>query len=248
MKQIIAICISIGFLSCQNDKQLIEQIDAKNMTQEQIDSVLKGFEFEYESPIIIDSSDHVLIPISTKLLRNESSSSYYGYSDKHYSYDYWNVFFYNRKTHVTKLLTKKKLRISKIDAQEEEYEKGIQNKLKNKILYKVKDKDYNMDNFLNYKDPNFLFVSEIDGSGLKRISPPNETLQYYKVIPNTQQIIFSTFRDINTDSIFDNKDELIWYKTELLGNGEWKQEEIIDASNRKIIENLYFEQWLKKKE
>ncbi len=244
MKQVITIFGIISILSCQNNRQQIEPIDSKNMTQEQIDSVLKTFQFEYESPIIIDSSDQILVPISTELLRNESSSSYY--SDKHYSYDYWNVFFYNRKTNVTKLLTKRKLRISEIDAQEDEYKKGIQNKLKKKILYKVKDKDYNVDNFLNYEDPNFLFVSEIDGSRFRRISPPNESLQSYKVIPNTQQIILSTFRDINADSIFDSKDELIWYKTELFNNGEWKSDEIIDAPNRKIIENLYFEQWLKK--
>ena len=60
------------------------------------------------------------------------------------------------------------------------------------------------------------------------------------------QIIFKTLRDINEDSIFNNVDEFIWYKTELSSNEEWKIEEIINSNKRKVIENLYFEQWLKK--
>ena len=213
------------------------------MTQEQIDSVLQAFEFEYDEPIIIDSTDQILLPISTSLLQNRGSSYH---KDGYYSTDYWNILFYNRKTGETKLLTEKKLRISKIDAQYNEYEELPNKRLEEKILYTVKDKDYNEDGYLDYSDPKFLFVSEVDGSEFKRISPLNEDLQYYKVIPNAQQIIFKTLRDINEDSIFNNVDEFIWYKTELSSNEEWKIEEIINSNKRKVIENLYFEQWLKK--
>lgn len=243
MKQIITTCIILSFLSCQNNHQQIEKVESENMTQEQIDSVLQAFEFEYAEPIIIDSTDQVLLPISTSLLQSRSPS--YN-KDDYYSTDYWNILFYNRKTGETNLLTKEKLRISKIDAQYNEYEELPNKRLEEKILYTVKDKDYNEDGYLDYADPKFLFVSEIDGSGFRRISPLNEDLQYHEVVPNAQQIIFKTLRDINQDAIFNSVDEFIWYKAESSNNGEWKIEEIIDSNKRKTIENLYFEQWLKK--
>lgn len=80
---------------------------------------------------------------------------------------------------------------------------------------------------------------------LKRISPINEHLQYFEVIPKSEQLLLRTLRDTNQDSIFNSKDELIWYNAKL-ENQEWALTEIIDSIGRKRIEKLYFEQWLKK--
>jgi len=115
-----------------------------------------------------------------------------------------------------------------------------------KILYNISDIDFNKDKKLDRNDPNFLFASEINGEGLKRISPANEDLQHFEVIPNSGQILIKTLRDINQDFMFDREDEAIWYKAEL-ANNDWSIEEIIDSTQRKRIENLYFEQWLKRK-
>ena len=78
------------------------------MTQEQIDSVLKAFQFAYEDPIIIDSSEYIFIPISTDWPSDRPSKGFLSSGGKYYSSDYWNIFFYNRKTNETRLLTKKK--------------------------------------------------------------------------------------------------------------------------------------------
>jgi len=80
---------------------------------------------------------------------------------------------------------------------------------------------------------------------LKRVSPLNEKLLYFKVVSKSNQILIRTLRDINRDSIFNAQDESIWYKAELT-NQEWKINEMIDSTGRKKIENLYFDQWLKK--
>ena len=86
----------------------------------------------------------------------------------------------------------------------------------------------------------------MDGNGLQRISPKNEDLVHFEIIQNSKEIIFETRRDTNNDLIFDSKDELVWYKSKN-ENNQWKNVEIVDSLNRKNIEKLYFDQWLKKK-
>jgi hypothetical protein len=244
MKQIIGMFLIIGMISCQESKPRIESIEKDDLTSEQIDSILTAFKFQYESPIILDSTNQVLIPISTELLERRTKFSKDGYYSDDYP-RYWNVLFYNRETGETRLLTKDKIRISRIYAIQDEYEESskIMNK---KVLYEIGDIDFNKDKKLNEKDPEYLFSSEINGTNLKRISPQNEDLQYFEVIQKSEQILIRTLRDINQDSIFNRKDESVWYKAELI-NQEWKVNEIIDSTGQKEIENLYFEQWLKKK-
>ncbi len=245
MKHIIGIILIIGLLSCEKNKQKFESIVDINLTVEQIDSILEEFQFDYESPIIIDSSNQVIIPISTELLEKRTKFSKSGYYSNEYP-RYWNILFYNRKTGETRLLTEDKMRISQIHvSKNDKYVEG--NKIMNeKILYQIGNLDFNQDGKLNNDDPEFLFSSEIDGTDLKRISPLDEELQYFEVIPNSTQILLRTLRDTNQDSIFDSQDESIWYKAELK-NQVWRINEIIDSNGRKKIEKLYFEQWLKKK-
>ena len=246
MNKIIYLILIIGIVSCQDRKPTIENIDTENLTQIQIDSILTEFKFQYENPIILDSTNQILIPISTELLERKTSYSKDGY----YSDDfprYWNVLFYNRSTGKTNLLTNEKFRISEIYAKNsnDEYREK-ENILNGKILYELSDIDYNKDGKLNSYDPEFLFISELDGNGLQRISPKNEDLVHYEVIQKSREIIFETRRDINNDSIFNSEDEFVWYKSKV-ENNQWKNVEIVDSLNRKKIEKLYFEQWLKKK-
>ena len=246
MNKIVYLILIIGIVSCQDRKPKIENIDTENLTQIQIDSILTEFKFQYEKPIILDSTNQILIPISTELLERKTSYSKDGY----YSDDfprYWNVLFYNRSTGKTNLLTNEKFRISEIYAKNSDNEyREKENILNGKILYEISDIDYNKDGKLNSHDPEFLFISELDGNGLQRISPKNEDLVHYEVIQKSREIIFETRRDINNDSIFNSEDEFVWYKSKI-ENNQWKNVEIVDSLNRKKIEKLYFEQWLKKK-
>jgi hypothetical protein len=241
MKYLIALIIIIGFFACGETETSRELIEAENLTAEQIDSVLTEYKFQYESPILFDSSNHVLIPISTELLEKRTKYSHDGYYSDDYP-RYWNVLFYNRASGETRLLTEDKYRISRIYAKESDYDDKGQI-MENLVLYEIADIDYNKDSKLNDNDPEFLFSSNIDGTNLKRISPLNEDLISYRVIPKTQQILIKTRRDKNQDSLFNHKDESIWYKAEL-ENLDWNVSEIIDSMGRKKIENLYFEQWL----
>ncbi|NME68593.1 hypothetical protein [Flammeovirga aprica] len=244
MKQLFVLLLLLCFISCKESKPAVENIENKELTSDQIDSILVEYEFDYESPIVIDNSTQVMLPISTSLLERRSYYSEEGY----YSADfprYWNVLFFDRKTGETRLLTENKVRISQIHANLSNEYNEANRTLIGKILYEIVDVDFNRDGVLNSTDPEALFSSDYNGTNLKRISPINENLQFFEVVPNSNQILIRTLRDHNQDSIFNQKDESIWYKAELIEQ-DWILNEIIDASGRKKIENLYFDQWIKK--
>lgn len=100
----IGIILLLVILSCEEIAPKTQIIEEEDLTSAQVDSILTEFKFEYDSPIILDSSDQILLPISTKLLEKRTTYS----SDGYFSDDfprYWNVLFYDRKTGETQLLT-----------------------------------------------------------------------------------------------------------------------------------------------
>ena len=247
MHRLFLLLFFISLISCESRSPRLESIEADNLSIEQIDSVLTEFRFEYENPIVIDSSDFVLIPISTELLERRKTFS----SDGYYADDYpryWNILFYNRATGESRLLTEEKVRISRIHTTKNqlEFSETIDRLYTGKVLLEIADIDFNKDERLDSDDPDYLFICNIDGGDLTRLSPLGEDLVSYKVMPNSNQIIMNTRRDSNLDSLFDNSDDLIWHKTEYI-DGVWQSEEMIDSLDRKRIQRLYFDQWLKKK-
>lgn len=118
--------------------------------------------------------------------------------------------------------------------------------MKELILYEMGDIDLNDDGKLTSEDPKFLFSSDKQGRRLTRISPIDEDLQYFEVIPSSNKILIRTLRDDNQDLEFDRKDQTVWYKAVLTGQA-WELAEIIDSVGRERIEKLYFEQWLRRK-
>lgn len=234
--------VLIGITSCNIQNERFEPVESPaDLSEKQIDSILTKFNFQYEQPILLDSTNQILIPVSTELLERRNKFSKDGY----YSNDfprYWNVIFYDKVSGLTQLLTKEKTRISNIYANREKKENKM---MKGKILYELTQTDYNADGRLNNVDPESLFASDLNGNNLTQISPNNEDLKYFDVLPNSSQIVLRTLRDTNQDSIFNREDESILYKAELKVN-EWELSELIDSSKRNEIENLYFMQWLTK--
>jgi len=240
MKKLISVFAFVLVLSsCNESKPRIGVIEEKDLTQTQIDSIIDEYNFVYDDLTFIDSTSQVLFPITTQKNYNGKRYSSYDYESEDYP-RYWNILFYNSISNKTGLLTNSKIRISSFKCNIEEAGPI----LRKRILYKIGDTDYNQDKRFNMEDPLHLFISKIDGSEFTRISPLNEELESYTIIPNTDKIIFRTRRDIDSDLDFDKEDELIWYQIDLSVENSIK--EIIKKSDRKLIEKLYFEQWLVK--
>jgi len=242
MKYIFIVLVIIVIISCQQKDHGFEPIETvSELSDSQIDSILTKFNFRYENPILLDSTDKLIIPISTELLGRRNKFSIDGY----YSNDFprfWNILFYDKSTGTNRLLTKEKTRITQIHVNRNQFESET---MKSIILYELTQIDYNKDGKLNSKDPEFLFASDLNGENLVQISPKNEDLKHFEVLPNSNQIILRTTRDTKQDSIFNNEDESILYKGELK-EAKWELSEIIDSSKRNEIEKLYLNQWLSK--
>ena len=136
MDKIAFLLIVISLYACSKPEPQVEFIEDTNLTEQQIDSILLDFSFDYENPIIVDSSHQMLIPVSTKLnnpskrIRMKSSYSYKNAGM------YWNVFFYNEETGESRLMTKEKFWIRDIAVQRTERAKRNQY-LEDKILYRI---------------------------------------------------------------------------------------------------------------
>lgn len=240
MKKIIYLLVLISTFSCGDKTTQIENIETDNLTEKQIDSILTDFNFDYNNPIFIDSTSQVILPITTQFQDSRKRISKKSYSSGSYP-RYWNILFYNSDSGETNLLTESKMRISDFDVNL----RNVGKILSKSILYKICISDFNNDHKLDYNDPKYLFISNINGKNLRQISPKNENLVSYSIIPNSDLLIIRTKRDSNENVEFDRDDELIWYKIDLKLNS--KPSEIIDSIQRKKIKNLYFEQWLRKK-
>lgn len=245
MKYVLGIFLLFLAFSCDEVTPRTQIIEEEDLTAGQVDSILTEFKFEYDSPIILDSSDRVLLPISTKLIERRTTYS----SDGYFSDDfprYWNVLFFDLNTGETQLLTEEKIRISRIFTSNDQELSGASKIMEDLILYEMGDVDLNKDGKLTSEDPKFLFSSNKQGERLTRVSPIDEDLQYFEVIPASDQILIRTLRDLNQDLEFDRKDQTVWYKAERIDQA-WELGEIIDSVGRERIEKLYFDQWLRKK-
>lgn len=81
-----------------------------------------------------------------------------------------------------------------------------------------------------------------NGDELKQISPLNEKLMYFRVIPETNHIILKTLRDSNKDYTFDEQDEEVWYNSERKEEN-WTTNEIINAQERSMMINMFSKHW-----
>lgn len=240
MKYISLFLIVVTFLACEKPHDKLAFRAVEEQSEFQPNSVLEAFHLKYEVPRHLDSTGQTLIPISIILANSKHKQK--RANIKIYP-KFWNVLFYNLSTGEKRLLTQDKIRISRIHSKNDKLP-NTEKTMTGKVLYEMGDIDYNKDNKLNYRDPEFLFISETDGTNFKKISPKDEHLQYFKVLKNASIIIIRTLRDVNKDLIFNSKDESILYKIELIDNS-WKTEELIGSTERKQMEQLYFDQWLK---
>lgn len=242
MKYFVILIIVVGIMSCKNERPNFQPIEeVEKLTTQQIDSVLTKFSFKYDSPIFIDSTSQMMIPLSTEIITKRKKFSSDGYYVKDFP-RYWNVIFHNRNTGENHLLTKKKTRISLIHANRKKEGKSLQSL----VLYQLKQDDYNQDGRLNHKDPESLYASNRFGKELTRISPEKEDLLNFEIIPHSNQIFLKTLRDNNQDSIFNHLDKPIIYLAELKDN-TWQVSEILTNPERENIEKQYLNQWLSSK-
>lgn len=132
MKQLYFFLVFITLFSCQNNATDNESTLVKKGSSSQADSAEMEKHLSFATPIVMDSSDYMLIPIMSNLGKERSLySKGKRYTSKYPKY--WNILFYNTKTKKNKLLTTDKIRINRIHAPQQ-MDKPRLNSLKGKIL------------------------------------------------------------------------------------------------------------------
>jgi hypothetical protein len=100
--------------------------------------------------------------------------------------------------------------------------KSFADKTKQQVLvYSLADMDTNQDGKLDASDIRTLYISEINGNRLAKISPEYQELIDWNFIESKNRLYFRTIEDTNKSGEFD-KDDVIHYNYLDVSAKEWK--------------------------
>jgi hypothetical protein len=177
-------------------------IVGKELEQAKNDSIaIQGI--SYERPLEIYNSSNLYLPVSVrnyeeaKSLRNGDSFKFgesrsklkVGNSD-----NFLNVLFLDGDFHVIRQLVDKKASITEIFINPGGYnrENIIDSTVKN-IAFQIGFEDTNKDDKLNSLDDHDLYISDLDGSNLRRVTSQKEIMDFDFIKSNTE--IFVRYKD-----------------------------------------------------
>ncbi|WP_047545134.1 hypothetical protein [Psychroserpens sp. Hel_I_66] len=174
-------------------------------------------------PIYIDSTNYIIHPIGNYKIQ-KSRAEYFSGAD-YYSGDYRvanfngykiagdlsNVKFQKVNSDVLKPLTNEVIKIHQMS-----FLFMIFEDTKNGFyVYDVIDKDTNANGKLDQKDLKSIYVSDIDGSIFKRISPQLQDLVQWKEMVINKRLYFKTLEDTDNNGEFNKKDTMHYFYLEL---------------------------------
>lgn len=104
------------------------------------------------------------------------------------------------------------------------YLNKVSDKLKRQIMvYSMMDRDTNKDGKLDVSDITTLYLSEIDGENLTKVSADYQELIDWNLIESQKRLYFRTVEDTNKNGRFDSKD-VVHYNFVDLTQKDWKAE------------------------
>jgi|WetSurMetagenome_2_1015567.scaffolds.fasta_scaffold183512_1 hypothetical protein len=176
-----------------------------------------------ELPVFFDSTGFLIHPIgfvnlNTRRSRNFESGSFSGSSSSEYELyvsgsrnDYHgemtNLVFENIRTGEQRLLTNKVISIRSFV-----YLKPVFKRVRRQyILYTLADNDSNNDKAINSSDIESLYISSVDGTGLRKLTRDRQEYSGGKLYTKALRYYFSTIEDVNHDGFVNKKDKIHYY-------------------------------------
>ena len=221
------IVLMIFFVGCFSDVKNISYEDDQFVEQDNImedSSYMKSIEM----PIHFDSVDYIIYPLT--FVKNYEKNSYkrgsydyenWGYYsasegynneiDDGYVGNFYNLIFQNTKTKEIKYLTNDRIIGNKLRYLRETYKKTG----KKYIILEIRDKDTNKDGEIDSEDIISLYICEVSGNNLQKLSPNNQNLLGWKIDNQLNKLYFQTRQDINKDGVFDTQDSTLLYSVNL---------------------------------
>lgn len=181
-------------------------------------------------PVLMEGTKYLIHAVGdVRLYNNNSRSSRYGSSQTNsvsYSISNYNRFeltgylnnlkFQHIDSTHTKNLTDKLIEIHTVtylDEISKKINKGI-------LIYTLVDKDTNRDGKVDSNDIKTLYISEINGNNLVKLSFDLEELIDWNTIEAQNRLYFRTIEDINKNGSFDKNDLVHYYYVDLKNTWE----------------------------
>lgn len=205
----------------------------------------------------LDSTDFLLIPLGMKVvdgkedkgLRSKSSDEYsdsYTGGYRSYKYNFYtldfgncnNIIFYNKKNDETHLLLQKPAIISQFYFPH--YDKEYTGEKYYFILLGIREDDTNLDGYINNDDAETVYLSDLAGRNMFRITPDNTQLVDWFIDMSTKNILMKVRFDTNKDKKFNYYDEIEILKTSIDKPIEGKKiiGKEIKANIKKILDKI----------
>ncbi|MDO1501292.1 hypothetical protein Q2T40_14240 [Winogradskyella maritima] len=214
MKQLILLVLVCLITSCEKRETQInhDKTEIKELKKDSSKIEIADL------PVHIDSTDYLIHPIGNVEEYGRRFSSYgseRGYTSfsvaNHNGYTIngtlSNLIFQHVNELKTTALTDEIIEISSVTY----LEKLRKQTGKNYLIYKIRDTDTNNDSKLNYSDVLSLYISKIDGSEFKKLTPDMSQIIDWDYLEVNNTLYFRYISDTNKNGVFD-KSDVISYK------------------------------------
>jgi hypothetical protein len=240
------IIVLAGFTACTSTESsdLLVKTAGKEKSKEK--DAPAAFNFSEARPI--DSTDFVLYPL-TITANSEEEDEYGGLykSSSRGTQYYRNIIFYNIVSKKYHLLDNRKMLITSYSVGEEPDDyttKSSGEPLPHLIYYKVIVNDYNGDGKLGGADPEYLFISDLEGSYFKQISPDNLSVAGWKDVTEKGKVLIELTEDANGDKKFEYEGNSIPYVYDIKSGTIAAP--VFSKGFTDSVSNVLKEQWAKK--
>jgi hypothetical protein len=243
MRTLNILFLSLMFFSCGQQKPSVPVIEESPTTA--VDTVIvsapkEALNIQAGDFREIGETGLVMFPLSlTGAARKEGKIM--EYKSSFYTNGYWNVLFHDVHTGETRLLSEQRMLISNITTEQVEKETDIPDTARRNHFYSLRTEDANKDGELSHKDPEYLFMSAMDGSDFRQVSPPGLHLRSWTRIKSANTLVMIVSRDTNNDGDYDFSDEELIFTFDL-SKGKTPSE-ILSSDMKKKLRLLFERDW-----
>ncbi len=186
----------------------------------------------------IDTSGILIFPLTMGEAERDGSSMSYKEMP---GGSYWNIIFLNSKTNAYHLLSNRKMLIKSYDFKFGSSTHENIAYTSKYIFYEIVTDDYNNDKKLTDQDPEYLFISDKEGNGLRQISPANYNLINWRLLPSVNKVIMIVKKDSDKNGAFDSYDEVSTFEVDMEKGTEPR--EVFSTEFKNQLKILYDRDW-----
>jgi hypothetical protein len=222
---IIAIALaSVLLVSCKDEKEKPKVIyeDKAAVASKKSDStqIKVG-----DLPVHMEGTQYLIHPVGDIRIYEDNNRSYgtsrtnssVSYAISNYNRFEITGYFENLKFQHIDSTAMAPLTDKKVQIQTATFLNTVAEKTKKQVLvYTLVDADTNQDSKVDANDIRSLYISDISGSGFKKLSPDMQELVDWSLIEAKNRIYFRTIEDINKNGAFDKNDNVHYYYADLL--------------------------------